>query len=102
MNYQDDVWDNPEEKEELSNESKVREEEEDEDEVFLRVIRAVESHQENLNLLCTGAGMYLLGMSLGWKAFRVAHTRKALLSYKKTHITKHSLALPYGSYAAAP
>lgn len=99
MNHQDDVWDDPAEKEEISDESKVRkgkDEDEDEDEVFLKVIRTVESHHENLNLLCTGAGMYFLGMSLGWKAFRVAHTRKALFSYNKNDITKHSLTC-YGS-----
>ena len=71
MNYENEMWDNPEEREEFSDESKVREEEE----VFHKVIRTVESYHESLNLLYSGAGMYLLGMSLGWKAFRVAHTR---------------------------
>jgi hypothetical protein len=103
MNYENDVWDDPEEKEEPIGESKVKagEDEEEEEEVFFKVIRTVESHNESLNLLCTGAGMYLLGMSLGWRAFRVAHTRKALFNYKKIDVTKHFLTLAYGSNASA-
>ena len=94
MNHEDEVEDNAEEKDELGHKNKVKqEEEEEEEEVFLKAIRTVESYHEDLNLLCTGAGMYLLGMSLGWKAYRVAHTRKTLLNYRKNLVTKHSLSL---------
>jgi hypothetical protein len=46
--------------------------------------------------------MYLLGMTFGWTAFRVVHTRKATLNYKTIlGITTHSLAFPHGGYEAA-
>jgi len=105
MNQEDEVEDNAKEKDEIRYRSKVKkekedekedkeeeEEEEEEEKVFLKAIRIVESYHEDLNLLCTGAGMYLLGMSLGWKAFRVAHTRKTLMNYRKILVTKHYLA----------
>lgn len=99
MYQEDEVEDNAKEKDEIRYKSKVKKEKEDEKEdkeeeekVFLKAIRIVESYHEDLNLLCTGAGMYLLGMSLGWKAFRVAHTRKTLMNYRKILVTKHYLA----------
>jgi hypothetical protein len=103
MYQEDEVEDNAKEKDEIRYKSKVKkekedekedkeEEEEEEEKVFLKAIRIVESYHEDLNLLCTGAGMYLLGMSLGWKAFRVAHTRKTLMNYRKILVTKHYLA----------
>lgn len=64
----------------------------EEDEIFLTMLKVVETEHDNINLLGTAAGMYWLGMSFGWKAFRVAHTRKILLNYKKLLITTHSLA----------
>lgn len=64
----------------------------EEDEIFLKMLKAAETEQDNINLHGTAAGMYWLGMSFGWKAFRVAHTRKILLNYKKLLITTHSLA----------
>lgn len=102
MYQEDEVEDTAEEKDEIRYKSKVKKEKEDEEDekgekeeeekVFLKAIRIVESYHEDLNLLCTGAGMYLLGMSLGWKAFRVAHTRKTLTNYRKILVTKHYLA----------
>ncbi|MEO9061462.1 MAG: hypothetical protein ABI270_05410 [Nitrosospira sp.] len=101
MYQENEVEGNAKEKDEIRYKIKVKKEKEDEEEdkeeeeeekVFLKAIRIVESYHEDLNLLCTGAGMYLLGMSLGWKAFRVAHTRKTLMNYRKLLVTKHHLA----------
>jgi hypothetical protein len=64
----------------------------EEDEIFLTMLKVVETEHDNINLLGTAAGMYWLGMSFGWKAFRVAHMRKILLNYKKLLITTHLLA----------
>jgi hypothetical protein len=84
----------------MNNENDVREEE-DEEALFRKVIRTVENCQENLNLFYSGTGMYLLGMSLGWRALRVAHTRETVFNYKKVLVTTHTLIMPYGSYSAA-
>ena len=72
-----------------------------EDEILLKMLTAVESDHEDMNLLGTGIGMYWLGMSLGWEALRVAYTRKTLLSYKKTLVTTHSLVSYHGDYEDA-
>lgn len=87
MNYQKDMLHNPQDR------NSVKEE----DEIFLEVLRA-ESDHEDINLIGTVAGMYLLGMSLGWKAFRVAHTRKTLVNYKEILITTHLLSSYHDSY----
>ena len=71
------------------------------DETLLKMLRAVESDHEDMNLLGTGIGMYWLGMSLGWEALRVAYTRKTLLRYKKTLVTTHSLVSYRGDYEDA-
>jgi hypothetical protein len=109
MNYANDVWDLSEEEEELRDEPGVTGDEGDEErreedvEVFQKMIDAVENHDGDISLLYSGAGMYLLGMTFGWTAFRVVHTRKAALNYKKIlGITTHSLAFPYGGHEAAP
>jgi hypothetical protein len=76
---------------------------EEDAEVFQKMIDAVENHDGDISLLYSGTGMYLLGMTFGWTAFRVVHTRKAALNYKAIlGITTHSLAFPYGGYEAAP
>ncbi|MEO6823796.1 MAG: hypothetical protein ABI167_03545 [Nitrosospira sp.] len=72
----------------------------EEDEIFLKVLRA-ESDHKGIDLMGTVAGMYLLGMSLGWKAFRVAHTRKALLHYKEILTTIHLLSSYRDNYGDA-
>ena len=76
-------------------------EEEDEEVLFRKVTRTVESCQENLNLFYSGTGMYLLGMSLGWRAFRVAHARETIFNYKKVLVTTHTLVMHYGGYSPA-
>jgi predicted GNAT superfamily acetyltransferase len=105
MTHANDIWDPSEEEEELGDEITATADEGNEEdvEVFQKMIDAVENHDGNVNLLYSGAGMYLLGMTFGWTAFRVVHTRKAALNYKKIlGITTHSLAFPYGGYQAAP
>ncbi|PTR09186.1 hypothetical protein C8R32_104265 [Nitrosospira sp. Nsp5] len=72
-----------------------------EDETLLKMLRAIESDHEDMNLLGTGIGMYWLGMSLGWEALRVAYIRKILLSYKKTLVTTHSFVSCHGDYEDA-
>jgi hypothetical protein len=107
--YANDVRDLSEEEEELGDETGVPGDEGDEErseedaQVFQKMIDAVENHDGNISLLYSGAGMYLLGMTFGWTAFRVVHTKKAALNYKTIiGITTHSLAFPYGGYEAAP
>jgi predicted GNAT superfamily acetyltransferase len=111
MTHANDIWgpSEVEEEEELGDEIMATADEGDEEgseedvEVFQKMIDAVENHDGDVNLLYSGAGMYLLGMTFGWTAFRVVHTRKAALNYKKIlGITTHSLAFPYGGYQAAP
>ena len=69
---------------------------EDDEEALRKIIDAVENHDRDINLLYSGTGMYLLGMTFGWMALRVFHTRKADLNYKKIlGITTHSLAFPH-------
>jgi hypothetical protein len=91
MRHENGVWDDLRDKGSLKQE----------DETLLEMLRAVESDDEDMNLLGTGIGMYWLGMSLGWEAFRVAYTRKTLLGYKKTLVTTHSLVSYHGDYEDA-
>lgn len=111
MNYAraNHVWDLSEEEEESRDEIGVTGDEGDEErseedaQVFQKMIDAVENQDGDISLLYSGAGMYLLGMTYGWTAFRVVHTRKTALNYKAIlGITTHSLAFPYGGYEAAP
>lgn len=94
-------------REELEDESTVDEREEDdededeeenEEEIYLKAITTVETHDRNLDLLYSGAGMYWLGMSIGWKAFRVVHTRQSSSTITVLGITRHFLAFPHCSY----
>lgn len=107
MNHANDVWDLSEEEEELRDETVTGDEGDEEGneedvEVFQKMIDAVENHDGDISLLYSGTGMYLLGMTFGWTAFRVVHTRKATLNYKTIlGITTHSLAFPHGGYEAA-
>ncbi len=84
--------------EELEDESVIDErEEEDEDEeeeeeIYLKAIRTVEIHERSPDLLYSGAGMYWLGMSIGWKAFRVLHTRRSSSTITIRGIRKHCLS----------
>lgn len=123
MDKANDVWDSAEEEEDLRDEGQIgnegnggnggnggdegdegdEEENEEDVNVFQKMIDVVENHEGEVNLLYSGAGMYLLGMTFGWTAFRVIHTRKAVLNDKKIlGVTTHSLAFPYGGYEAAP
>ncbi len=74
------------------------EDDEDEDEIYLKTIKAVETHDRNLDLLYSGAGMFWLGMSIGWKAFRVVHTRQSSSTITILGITRHSLAFTHCGY----
>jgi len=77
---------------ELEDESAVEErEEEEEEEIYRKAIKTVEAHETNLDLLYSGAGMYCLGMSIGWKAFRVVHARRSSSTMKVRGVTRHSL-----------
>jgi hypothetical protein len=67
------------------------EEEEDEEEIYRKAIRAIEIHEGNPDLLYSGAEMYWLGMSIGWKAFRVLHTRRSSSTITVRGIRKHYL-----------
>jgi NAD(P)-dependent dehydrogenase (short-subunit alcohol dehydrogenase family) len=112
VTHANNLWNPSEEEEELREEIPATgdkadegdEEGNEEDvEVFRKMIDAVENHDGDIDLLYSGAGMYLLGMTFGWTAFRVAHTRTAALNYKKIlGITTHSLAFPYGGHEGAP
>jgi hypothetical protein len=99
MTYENDAWDLEEEKE-LRDQIRSTGDEagnEDEEEALRKIMDAVENHDGNINLLYSGTGMYLLGMTFGWAALRVVHTRKAALNYKNIlGITTHSLAFPHG------
>ena len=83
--------------EELEDESAIDEreeedeEEEEEEEIYRKAIRTIEFHERNLDLLYSGAGMYWLGMSIGWKAFRVLHTRRSSSTITIRSIRKHCL-----------
>lgn len=80
--------------EELEDEGSVaeeREEEEEEEEIYRRAIKAIDIHGRNPDLLYSGAGMYWLGMSIGWKAFRVLHTRRSSSTITVRGVTKYSL-----------
>ena len=67
------------------------EEEEEEEEIYRKAIRTIEIHEGNPDLLYSGAGMYWLGMSIGWKAFRVLHTRRSSSTITVRGIRKHYL-----------
>ena len=99
MTYENDAWDLSEEGKELGDEIGATGDEdgnEDEEEALQEIIDAVENHDRGINLLYSGTGMYLLGMTFGWTALRVLHTRKCDLNYKKIlGITTHSLAFPH-------
>jgi len=83
--------------EELEDESAIEEreeedeEEEEEEEIYCKAIRTIEIHEGNPDLLYSGAGMYWLGMSIGWKAFRVLHTRRSSSTITVRGIRKHCL-----------
>lgn len=100
MTYENDSWDLSEEEKGLREEIWSTEDEsgnEEDEEALRKIINAIENHDHGINLLYSGTGMYLLGMTIGWAALRVVHTRKAVLNYKKIlGITTHSLAFPYG------
>jgi predicted GNAT superfamily acetyltransferase len=100
MTYENDAWDLSEEEKELRDEIRATADEagnEDDEEAFRKIIDAVENHDGDINLLYSGTGMYLLGMTFGWTALRVVHTRKAVLNYKEIlGITTHSLTFPHG------
>ena len=99
MTYENDAWNLSEEEKELRDEIRATADEagnEEDEEAFQKIIDAVENHGD-INLLYSGTGMYLLGMTFGWTALRVVHTRKAVLNYKEIlGITTHSLAFPHG------
>jgi hypothetical protein len=100
MTYEGDVWDQSEDGKELGDERVTGDEarNEDEEEALRKIIDAVENYDGDIDLLHSGTGMYLLGMTFGWAALRVFHTRKAVLNYKEIlGITTHSLAFPHGS-----
>lgn len=108
MNYANGVWDRSEEEEHLGDKIGLTGDKGDEEgngedvEGFQKMIDAVENHEGDISLLYSGAGMYLLGMTFGWTAFRIVHTRKAIVNYKKIlGITTHSLAFPHGGYEVA-
>jgi hypothetical protein len=99
MTYENDAWDLSEEEKELRDEIRATADEagHEDDEGFQKIIDAVENHDGDINLLYSGTGMYLLGMTFGWTALRVVHTRKAVLNYKEIlGITTHSLTFPHG------
>ena len=84
--------------EELEDESAIDEREEEkrkrkreEEEIYRKAIRTIEIHEGNPDLLYSGAGMYWLGMSIGWKAFRVLHTRRSSSTITVRGIRKHCL-----------
>jgi hypothetical protein len=81
--------------EELEDESAIdereEEDEEEEEEIYYKAIRIIEIHEGNPDLLYSGAGMYWLGMSIGWKAFRVLHTRRSSSTITVRGIRKHCL-----------
>jgi hypothetical protein len=83
-------------REELEDESAIdereeEEEEEEEEEIYRKAIRTIEIHERNPDVLYSGAGMYWLGMSIGWKAFRVLHTRRSYSTVTIRGIRKHYL-----------
>jgi hypothetical protein len=92
-------------REELEDESAIDErdeedeEEEEEEEIYPKAIRTIEIHERNADALYSGAGMYWLGMSIGWKAFRVLHTRRSSSTLTIRGIRKHYL---YGHSLLSP
>ena len=75
--------------EELEDESAIDEREEEE--IYCKAIRTIDIHEGNPDLLYSDAGMYWLGMSIGWKAFRVLHTRRSSSTITVRGIRKHCL-----------
>jgi hypothetical protein len=104
MIYENDAWYLSAEEKELRAQISATGDEawnEEDDLTLWKIINVVENH-DDINLLYSGTGMYLIGMTFGWTALRVVHTRKAVLHYKKIlGITTHSLALPDSGYEAA-
>ena len=86
------------EQEERDEEDEEEEEEEEEEEIYRRAIKVIDIHERNPDLLYSGAGMYWLGMSIGWKAFRVLHTRRSSSTITVRGVTKHSLTFSPCSY----
>ena len=84
--YEDDEDEDEEEDEEL-----------DEEEVYRKALETVEAHQKKMDVLYSGTGMYWLGMSMGWKVFRVLHTRRSYLTIKVLGVTRHSLTFHHAS-----
>jgi hypothetical protein len=78
--------------EELEDESAIDEREEEDEEIYCKAIRTIEIHEGNPDLLYSGAGMNWLGMSIGWKAFRVLHTRRSSSTITVRGIRKHYFA----------
>lgn len=70
------------------------EEEIEEEEVYLAALNALRTHQNELDPLYSAAGMFWLGMSMGWRAFRILYSRKSCSAIKVLGITRHSLVFP--------
>src|SRR5690349_23162105 len=84
VNEDDDEDDEDEEQDEV-------EKEVEEEEVYRAALEALQVHQKELDPLYSAAGMFWLGMSMGWRAFRVLHSRKSRSAIKVIGITRHSL-----------
>jgi hypothetical protein len=81
-----------------ADEDEDKEEEElDEEEIYCAALKAVKAHQNEMDLLYSATGMFWLGMSMGWKSFRVLHIRKSYSTMKILGVTKHSLVLPHSN-----
>jgi hypothetical protein len=73
------------------------EEELDEEEIYCAALKAVKAHHNEMDLLYSATGMFWLGMSMGWKSFRVLHIRKSYSTMKILGVTKHSLVLSHSN-----
>lgn len=72
-------------------------EELDEEEIYCAALKAVKAHQNKVDLLYSATGMFWLGMSMGWKSFRVLHIRKSYSTMKILGVTKHSLVFSHSN-----
>ena len=91
--------------ESVIDEQEEEDEEEEEEEIYRKAIRTIEIHERNPDLLYSGAGMYWLGMSIGWKAFRVLHARRSSSTITVRGIRKHYLyghSLTFSPYDFLP
>jgi|1186.fasta_scaffold601195_1 hypothetical protein len=70
------------------------EEELEEEEIYRVALKEVEARQNEVDLLHSGAGMFWLGMSMGWRSFRVLHIRRSYSTMRVLGVTKHSLVFP--------